>query len=513
MLHTANAPLALVILDGWGYSPTREGNAIAQAHTPFYDAFCADFPFVTLAASGPVAGQAEHSTANAEVGHLNIGTGRRAEGEVFRVEEAIRSGSFQQNEVLRSAVSEASAAGTTIHLIGMISDGGVHSSSETLFALLRMAKASGAADVAVHCILDGVDVSPRTADVYIEALEIKMADIGIGRIASLCGRYFAMDAGGNWERTARVYTMLVHGEGERSSDAVGSVRNSFLRGISDEFTSPIVIESSPDIPVGKVKDGDTVIFFNHRPETMRQLVRSLAVPDSAGTPKPDIKSICMTEYDRSFDLPVAFAADSGGQNLTDALGNAGIWNVKITQTERFPHLTYFLNGGCESSSTREQQVLVPTPRNEPILSRPESQSFRIADQTIRAVNGLESGVFIVNLPAAGLVAAAGASIEKTVEAVQFVDTCLGGIVEKIRSLGGTAVITSSHGRCEQVIDPLTREPAQRNSANPVPLHIVGDAFRGVSLRENGSLSDVAPTVLAMLDIETPSEMTGRSLVE
>src|SRR5687768_3899939 len=292
-------PLALIVLDGWGFSADVDGNAVALAHTPNYDEICMRYPRTQLAASGESVGLAFGAPGNAEAGHLNMGSGRVVQTDIARIAQAVRSGDFERNNVLQPAMAHAAAAGKPVHLIGLLSDGGVHSSPENLYALLRMAKREGVKDVFVHGILDGRDVPPRTADVYVEALEIKMADIGIGKIATLCGRFFAMDSSENWERTARAYTMLVHAEGERAFDARIAVRNSFLRGIADEFIAPIVVEKDTDVPVATVRDGDVVVFFSHRADTMRQLARSLAVPDpGAASSKPKIEAICLTEYDR-----------------------------------------------------------------------------------------------------------------------------------------------------------------------------------------------------------------------
>lgn len=510
MSSSFNKPIVLVILDGWGYSPRTEGNAIALAHTPNYDAICRDYPSTVLSASGSPVGQSPDAVGNAEVGHLNIGAGRAAQAESFRIGNAIRSGEFANNELLRSAMVRAREQGKPVHLIGLLSDGGVHSSTDSLFALVRMAKKEGLSDVFIHAILDGVDVPTRTADIYVEALEIKLADIGVGKVATLCGRYFAMDGLGNWERTARAYTMLVHAEGERTDDAMTAIRNSFLRGIADEFVAPVVVESSPGEPVATIKDGDTVIFFNHRAESMRQLVRSISVPDAAGLAKPTVDTVCLTEYDSSFNLPVVFRAETNENVLSEVLADNGIKNLKITQTERFPHLTYYFNGGDDIQQQNEQHILLSTPRNETADIGPESQSFKITDSVLRSIDANGDGVFVVNLPAADLVAETG-KVERTVEAVQFVDTCLGGIVEKVRGAGGIVLITSSHGNCEEMTNAETGEPYYQTTSNPVPFHFVSDSANGLKLREDGVLADIAPTILGILDIEIPAEMTGSDL--
>ena len=309
MTNHPKRPLALVILDGWGYSPRKDGNAIALAHTPNYDEICEKYPMTLLAASGKRVGLAPDAPGSSEVGHLSIGAGRIVKSDTSRISEAIRSGAFLANHFLKKSFEAAKIRNSSVHLIGLLSDGDIHSSPETLFALLRMAKKEGLTNVFVHAILDGRDVMQRTADIYAEAVEIKMADIGVGRFATLCGRYYAMDRDSNWDRTVRVYTMLVHGEGERATDAVSAIRSSFLRGITDEFVQPIVLENESREPVGNIKNGDVVIFFNHRGDRMRQLVRALAVPDETGNQslvKPQIDAVCLTEYDRSFRGPVAF---------------------------------------------------------------------------------------------------------------------------------------------------------------------------------------------------------------
>jgi len=503
-------PLALIILDGWGYSPKREGNAIALAHTPNYDAISAKYPLTFLAASGSRVGLTPETAGSSEVGHLNIGAGRIVQTDVARISEAIRNGKFFENKVLKDAFKKAKTYNSSVHLVGLLSDGDVHSSSENLYALLRLAKYEEIENIFIHCILDGRDVQPRTADVYVEALEIKLSDIGIGKIATLCGRYYAMDKDQNWERTARVYTMLVHSEGERASDAVSAIRGSFLRGISDEFIQPIVIEQA-GVPVASVKNNDVVIFFNHRPAQMRQLVKSLAVSDANETAnKPQIHAVCLTEYDRTFNLPVAFRQENEANVLAKVFAENGILNCRLTETEKYAHLTYFFNGGVELEHPCEQRVLIQSPKTGGYEAQPEAACFKITDKLLRGLEAGENDVFIANLAAPDLVAHTG-NLEKTIEAVQYVDTCLGGIIDKIRELDGIAIITSDHGNCEEMADLLTGEPNSSPTVNPVPFHLVDEHANGLKLREGGALEDIAPTILGILKIEKPAEMTGRDL--
>ncbi|MFZ1702661.1 MAG: 2,3-bisphosphoglycerate-independent phosphoglycerate mutase [Pyrinomonadaceae bacterium] len=501
-------PVALVILDGWGYAPKTESNAIAIANTPYYDEICRKYPMTTLAAAGEAVGQPENDPGNAEVGHLNIGTGRVAQTEMSKIRESIASGEFMENAVLDRAFRKAKADGSAVHLIGMVSDAGIHSSMENLFALLRLANNHDVTEVYVHGILDGLDVRERTADIYVEALEIKMADIGTGTIATLCGRYLAMDSGENWERTARVFTMLVHAEGERADDAVTAIRNSFLRGISDEFIAPIILEKSPGTPVAIVKSGDLVVFFNHRADTMRQLARSLCVPEGASGAKPSVETVCLTEYDRSFNLPAAFRQEPEKNTLAEVLSAASIPSVKITETARLPHMTYFFDGGSDTSFQMEEELFVSTAKAAEL--HPESQSFKITDKFRRGVESSPKGLFVVNLPAAELMAEMG-DLEKTVNAIQYLDTCIGGICEKMRDVGGVVMLTSTHGNFEQMTHDENGEPHSTATTNLVPFHYIDDAANGMRLDENRSLQDVAPTVLAALGIEKPDEMTGSDL--
>lgn len=501
-------PLALVILDGWGYAPRTEGNAIAIANTPYYDEICRKYPMTTLAAAGAEVGQPEDAPGNAEVGHLNLGTGRAARTELAKVREAIASGEFLENAVLRRAFTKAKSNGAAVHLIGLLSDGGVHSSMDSLLALLRLAKNHEIDRVFVHCILDGLDVQPRTADIYVEALEIKLVEIGLGRIATLCGRYFAMDESENWERTARAFTMLVHAEGERSRDAVSSIRNSFLRGISDEFIAPIVIEAESGEPVATVKNGDLLVFFNHRPETMRQLVRSLCIPDTEGHAKPEVETVCLTEYDRSYNLPAAFRQEVEKNTLTDVLSQRQITDIKITEGARFAHLTHFFNGGADELQQFEEHVILKTAPSANL--HPESQSFKIVDKFCRDLEATSDGVFIVNMPAAELMAETG-DVTRTISAIRCIDTCLEGICHAVRARGGVVLVTSSHGNCEEMIHIDSGEPHTQTTANRVPFHLVDDHERAIKLKGNGTLADIAPTILGILGIDKPAEMTGHDL--
>jgi 2,3-bisphosphoglycerate-independent phosphoglycerate mutase len=506
-------PLALVILDGWGYSPRKEGNAIALAHTPYYDEICEKYPMTLLAAAGRRVGLTPDAPGGSDVGHLNIGAGRIVQTDNSRILSAVKDGAFFENTILKGAFAKARNSESAVHLIGLISDGGIHSSSETLFALLRMAKLEGVRKVFVHGILDGRDVRQKTADIYAEAVEIKMQDIGVGQLATLCGRYYAMDRDNHWERTARAYTMLVHGEGERAFDAVSAIRSSFLRGITDEFIQPIVLEKEDGTPVATIKNGDVVIFFNHRGDRMRQLVKSLCLRDETditSLSKPDIEAICLTEYDRQFNLPVAFIRENEENTLAQVFAEKGILNCRVAETEKYAHVTCFFNGGVENEFPCEHRIIIPSLKKSSVETSPEMRCFKVTDKFLRSLEGGENDVFIVNLAAPDMVAHTG-NLEKTIESIQYVDTCLGGIVEKIREVNGIAIITADHGNCEEMANVLTGEPNNAHTTNPVPFHLIDENAIGLNLREDGALEDVAPTILGILGIEKPAEMTGRDL--
>lgn len=500
-------PVALVLVDGWGFAPPAEGNALAIAHTPYYDEICRTFPMTTLAASGLRVGQTSGAAGNPEVGHLNIGTGRVAQTEIDWIKNSIASGEFLENRVLKRAFERAKEKGTAVHLIGLVSDGGVHSSTESLFACVRLAKRVGLSDVYIHCILDGRDVPERTADIYVEALEIKLADIGIGRVASLCGRFFAMDSEDRWERTARAFTMLVHAEGEKTNDAVMAIRNSFLRGISDEFISPVVVELAPDLPVATVKNGDLVVFFNHRADAMRQLTRSLCVPEGTSGAKPIVETVCLTEYDPGFNLPVAFRKEPERNSLTGVLAGSDVPSFRITEAVRAPHVTHFFDGG-DNRAVSDQEIILQG--NAAAELMPESQSFKVADAVRGCIESTANGLFVVNLPASAMMAETG-DIAKTVAAIQYIDTCIGGICERMNDVGGVVMLTSTYGSCEDMIHAETGEPNPFATGNPVPFHLIDYRRPGGRLEEGRSLEDIAPTVLGAMGIEAPAEMTGRDL--
>lgn len=514
-LDPKRGPLALIIIDGWGYSPRREGNAIALAATPHYDELCENYPHTLLEASGTRVGLPAGVMGNSEVGHLNIGAGRVIRMDVSRVDHDIATGEFFRNEILLAAIDGAKKRGKALHLMGLVSDGQVHSSQEHLYALLRLARQRGLERVFIHCFLDGRDTPPSSAIQYIAALQKKIEEIGCGQIATVIGRYYAMDRDKRWERTARAYELLVRGQGVLSVDPVAAIRSSYERGITDEFIEPTVIVGANGKPVETIQDGDGVIFFNFRPDRARQLTRALAVPgfqefDVAGRPPVDF--VCFTVYDRSLPLAIAFAPHDHKSVLAEVWEKVCVRNYRLAETEKYAHVTYFFNGGVEKEHACERRLLVPSPRISTYDLQPAMSAFNVTDKVLRGIDEGETDVFIINFANPDMVGHTG-KLDKTIEACQYVDTCLGWITKGIRRVGGTTLITADHGNAEQMINPDSGGPHTAHTTNPVPFHLIDEGSRGLKLREGGALEDVAPTLLGLLGNEKPEEMTGRDLRE
>ncbi|HEY6188709.1 MAG TPA: 2,3-bisphosphoglycerate-independent phosphoglycerate mutase [Pyrinomonadaceae bacterium] len=508
-------PLALIIIDGWGHSPVREGNAIALASTPFYDELTERYPHTLLEASGTRVGLPAGIMGNSEVGHLNMGSGRVVRMDVSRIDYDIETGAFFQNEALVAAMDGAKERGTALHLMGLVSDGQVHSSQEHLYALLRMAKERGLQRVYVHGFLDGRDVPPSSAYGYIEALQVKCGEIGCGRIASVVGRYYAMDRDKRWERTERAYNLLVNATGEHAVDPVAAIRASYERGVTDEFVEPIVCLRETGEPVATVQEGDAVIFFNFRPDRARQITTALAIPGFGGFPtphRPKIDFVCFTKYDETFPLAIAFGPQEHKNVLAEVFGREGVRNYRMAETEKYAHVTYFFNGGVEREYPCERRLLVLSPKIATYDLEPEMSAFKVTDKILRAIEDRETDVFIINFANPDMVGHTG-KLKETIEAVQYVDTCLGWITKGIRTARGRCLITADHGNCEQMIDPVTGQPHTAHTTNPVPFHLIDEASVGLKLREGSALEDVAPTILGLLGVEKPTEMTGRDLRE
>ena len=514
-MNKKRGPLALIIIDGWGYSPLREGNAIALASTPYYDELCEQYPQTLLEASGSRVGLPAGVMGNSEVGHLNIGAGRVIRMDVSRVDYDIATGEFARNGVLGAAIESALRQGTALHLMGLLSDGQVHSSITHLYALLRMARDRGLERVYIHPFLDGRDTPPNSARSYVESLQNEIETIGVGKIASIVGRYYAMDRDKRWERTQRAYDLLVHGKGEPATDPVAAITRSYERGVTDEFVEPVVMIGPSGKPVGTISTDDSVIFFNFRPDRARQLTRTLAVPgfeEFDVTGRPGVHFVCFTVYDRTFPLPIAFPPHDHRNVLAEVWDAATLSNYRLAETEKYAHVTYFFNGGVEKEHICERRLLVPSPKIATYDLQPEMSAFKVTDKVLRAIEEGETDVFVVNFANPDMVGHTG-RLDKTIEACQYVDTCLGWITKGIKRARGITMITADHGNAEQMINPETGGRHTAHTTNPVPLHLIDEESLGLKLREGGALEDVAPTILGLMGTVQPPEMTGRDLRE
>ncbi|HEX8068393.1 MAG TPA: 2,3-bisphosphoglycerate-independent phosphoglycerate mutase [Pyrinomonadaceae bacterium] len=508
-------PLALIILDGFGYRAEREGNAVALAQMPYYDELLERYPHTLIEASGECVGLPAGVMGNSNVGHLCMGAGRVVRTDIERINHEIKTGEFQHNLVLNAAIESAHKHDRALHVLGLVSDGLVHSSQEHAYALLRMAAERGLRRVYVHCFLDGRDTPPASAERYVAAMQAQCAEIGAGAVASLCGRYYAMDRDKRWERTERAYRLLVHGEGERTTDPVAAIRASYERGVTDEFVEPVVVTNADGTPVATIAAGDSVIFFNFRADRARQITSALAVPGFdafAVANRPHTHYVCFAVYDKTYPLPVAFPPSQPRHVVGEVFGALGVRNYRMAETEKYAHVTYFFNGGQEVEFPHEKRLLVPSPKVATYDLLPEMSAFKLTDKILRAVDENETDAFIINFANPDMVGHTG-NLGKTIEAVQYIDTCLGWITKGLRRARGRCLITADHGNCEQMIDMKTGQPHTAHTTNPVPFLLIDEASRGAKLRAGGALEDVAPTMLALLGIDQPADMTGRDLRE
>ena len=511
MTTAKNTPLALIILDGFGYSPRRDGNAIALAHTPNFDRLLANYPHTLIEGSGKAVGLPPGQMGNSEVGHLNIGAGRIVRMDISRIDHAIETGEFFRNEALLQAMEHARAKASALHLMGLVSEGGVHSWHEHLYALLKMARDRRVAEVFVHAFLDGRDTAPDSGAGYVSNLIDKMAELGIGRVASIIGRYYAMDRDRRWERVEKAYKLLVHGEGERATDPVAAIRAHYRDDSTDEFMTPISIVPEPGAAPITVRDGDSVIFFNFRADRARQLTRAFTEEDFSGFergPRLNVKFTCMTEYDRGFGLPVAFGPIPLTMIFADVLAQHGLKNLRVAETEKYAHVTFFFNGGVEKEFPGETRTLIPSPRVATYDLQPEMSAPAVTDAVLKAISEDQTEVLIINYANADMVGHTGV-LQAAIKAIEALDTNVGRVVDVIREKGGAAIITADHGNAEKMIDPATGRPFTAHTTDPVPLLLIDDQH--TRLREGGSLQDIAPTMLGLLGIPKPEEMTGQDL--
>ena len=530
---TRPKPLVLIILDGWGYRAETKANAIALARKPTYDRLLRDYPNTLIQTSGKYVGLPDGQMGNSEVGHLNIGAGRIVHMDSTRIELLIQNGEFFSHPVLLAAMKNARSAGRRLHLFGLVSDGGVHSYQSHLHALLKMARENTVERVFVHAFMDGRDTLPTNGAGYLGQLQQKMREYSAGRIASVNGRYYAMDRDRRWERIAKAYNAMVHGsaEGGTYADAIQGVKESYNKGVTDEFIVPFVCAApGEDVGAQTIRDDDSCICFNFRADRVRQITRALTrnsgLNDQGGRdlpgaedldatiPRDDVPKnlhyVCMTQYDKKFSLPVVIPPESLDNILANVMGQAQLRNLRVAETEKYAHVTYFFNGGVEQPFPGEERALVQSPKVATYDLKPEMSAAGIADTVVKAVEDGTFDVIIVNFANADMVGHSG-KFEPTVKAVETVDACLGRIEIAVRTKGGAMLITADHGNAEMMIDPATGGPHTAHTTNPVPFIVVSADDKQFTLKPGGSLRDISPTVLGMLGLPEPKEMTGHDL--
>ncbi|MDO6846570.1 2,3-bisphosphoglycerate-independent phosphoglycerate mutase [Priestia megaterium] len=506
-------PVALIILDGFALRDEDKGNAVTHAKKPNFDRFWNEYPHATLQASGEAVGLPEGQMGNSEVGHLNIGAGRIVYQSLTRVNVAIREGEFEQNETLLAAVKHAKEKGTNLHLFGLLSDGGVHSHIEHLYALLRLAKSEGLEKVYIHGFLDGRDVAPQSAETYLKELNEKIEEYGVGEIATLSGRYYSMDRDKRWERVEKSYRAMVYGEGPSYTNAEECVKDSYENGIYDEFVLPSVITKEDGSPVATIQDEDAVIFYNFRPDRAIQISNTFANEDfrsfDRGEKHPkNLHFVCLTHFSETVDGYVAFKPINLDNTLGEVLSQNNLKQLRIAETEKYPHVTFFMSGGREAEFPGETRILIDSPKVATYDLKPEMSAYEVTDALLAEIEGDKQDAILLNFANPDMVGHSG-MLEPTVKAIETVDECLGKIVDAILAKGGTAIITADHGNADEVIT-LEGNPMTAHTTNPVPVIVTK---QGLELREDGILGDLAPTMLTLLDVAQPKEMTGKTLIK
>ncbi|HHU63984.1 MAG TPA: 2,3-bisphosphoglycerate-independent phosphoglycerate mutase [Clostridiales bacterium] len=505
----------LIILDGFGISKAQNGNAIHTANTPNINRLMRQYPNTLINASGLDVGLPSGQMGNSEVGHLNIGAGRIVYQELTRITKDIEEGTFFENEELLWAVENVKRHNSSLHLMGLLSDGGVHSHLTHLFALLELAKRHGLKKLYIHCFLDGRDVPPASAKEYVQALEEKIRDVGTGKIATIMGRYYAMDRDNRWERVEKAYRAMVLGEGEIASSALDAVENSYNKDITDEFVLPTVIMEDGG-PVGKVQKNDSIIFFNFRPDRAREITRSFIEKDFDEFERPlgyiPVSYVSMTQYDATFtNLKVAYKPQVLDNTLGEYLSKKGLKQLRIAETEKYAHVTFFFNGGVEVPNEGEDRVLIPSPKVPTYDLKPEMSAYEVTEEVIKRINSGKYDVIIMNYANPDMVGHTGV-FEAAVKAVEAVDECVGRVVNAVLKVGGKAIITADHGNSEQLMDYSNGSCFTAHTTNMVPFILVDKAYLEAKLRQDGRLADIAPTLLEIMDLPKPQEMTGESLI-
>ena len=497
-------PTTLIIMDGFGLAPAADDNAVTLAKTPVLDKLFKEYTHTTLSASGLDVGLPAGQMGNSEVGHTNIGGGRVVFQDLPRISRAIEDGSFFRNEAYNKAMDDCLAKGTSLHLYGLLSDGGVHSHIEHLFALLQMAKDKGLTKVYIHCFLDGRDVSPTSGKGFVQELQDKCAQLGVGKIATVMGRYYAMDRDKRWERVQMAYDAMVYGEGRHNSDPAAAVAASYADGVTDEFVEPVVIDSE-----GTISDNDSIIFFNYRPDRAREITRAIVDPDFDGFQREFFPTtyVCNTEYDASMpNVLVAWPRIAVKNGLGEYLSSMGMTQLRIAETEKYAHVTFFFNGGVEKQYPGEDRVLVPSPKVATYDLQPEMSAFEVCDKCVERIESGAYDVIILNFANCDMVGHTGV-LEAAIKAVETVDTCVGKVVDATLKMGGIAMVTADHGNAEDMKQP-DGSPMTAHTTNLVPFILCG---AGTELRP-GRLADIAPTILDVMGLACPEEMDGKTLI-
>ncbi|MCM3574834.1 2,3-bisphosphoglycerate-independent phosphoglycerate mutase [Mesobacillus subterraneus] len=507
------SPTALIILDGFALRGERMGNAVAQAKKPNFDRYWNHYPHAQLIASGEAVGLPEGQMGNSEVGHLNIGAGRIVYQSLTRVNISIREGEFEKNETFLAAIKHAKEKGTALHLMGLLSDGGVHSHIEHMYALLKLAASEGLEKVYVHGFLDGRDVGPQTAPGYIEQTLEKMNEIGVGEFATISGRYYSMDRDKRWERVEKSYRSMVYGDGPTYSNPMELIEDNYNNGIFDEFVVPSVLVRPDGSPVATVQNDDAVIFYNFRPDRAIQISNTFTNKDfrsfDRGEGHPEnLHFVCLTHFSETVDGYVAFEPSNLDNTVGEVISQAGMTQLRIAETEKYPHVTFFMSGGREQEFPGEKRILINSPKVATYDLQPEMSANEVTDALIKEIEADNFDAILLNFANPDMVGHSG-MLEPTIQAIETVDECLGRIVDLIVSKGGTAIITADHGNADEVVT-LEGNPMTAHTTNPVPVIVTKE---GVELREDGILGDLAPTMLELLGLDKPAEMTGKSLIK
>lgn len=505
-------PVVLTIMDGFGYTTNIEGNAIRLAGTPNLDKLMSEYPNTLMRASGLDVGLPDGQMGNSEVGHTNIGAGRIVYQDLTRITKSIQDGDFFENPILVSAMQNAKEK--SLHILGLVSDGGVHSHLEHLKAVVEMAKKNGLKNVFVHVFTDGRDTDPQSAIEFVKELEDFMNEIGVGKVATVSGRYYAMDRDKRWERVEKAYNAIAKADGEFCDSAQKCISSSYANEINDEFIVPTVITEGGK-PLTKLEDGDSVIFFNFRPDRARELTRAISDIKFDGFEREFIptKYICMTTYDATMEgVEVAFGPQSIDNTLGEYLSKNGKTQLRAAETEKYAHVTFFFNGGIEEPYEGEDRLLIPSPKVATYDLKPEMSAYDLLEQLLAKIDEDKYDFIAVNFANPDMVGHSG-DLEATKKAIKVVDECVGKLFEKVLSIGGSGIITADHGNAELMIDLETGRPITSHSTNPVPFLVVGEEFKNVQLLDDGRLSDIAPTVLDMMNLDKPEEISGHSLIK